>query len=140
MDLHDVLQVRHLQRRDDQVPVPENHRRAGAAEQGRGAQKAGDGQSLRRERTSRRRGHRLRDQRDQPGRASGAENGRTDSGERAADGRPIEHERRFGDEQRLNGDSSGGALVLGGSKHERHRNQNRRQTGIEAKELHARFA
>ena len=41
--LDDRLQVRHLHRRNHQIPVAEDHRGAGAAEQRRRAQKAGDG-------------------------------------------------------------------------------------------------
>ena len=50
VELDDRLQVRHLHRRNDQVPVAENHRRAGAAEQRRRAEEAGDRQRLHRAR------------------------------------------------------------------------------------------
>ena len=63
--LDDRLQMRHLHRRDHQVPVAENHRRAGAAEQRRRAEEARDGQRLRRQRPPPADAERLRDERHQ---------------------------------------------------------------------------
>ena len=86
----DRLQVRHLQRRDDEIPVAEDHRRACAAEQERRAEEARDRHHLRR---SARRRDGLREQRDGARENADGDDDRTDRGEHAADRRPVQDER-----------------------------------------------
>ena len=121
-----------------QVPVAQDHRRARPAQERRRGQEARDGQHLRGQGPAGRDVGRLGEQRHETSRRRGGQNRRPDGGERTANGRPIEHDGRFGHRQRHQSHLCGRRRVGRWPERERDGNQNGREAGVEAEELHAR--
>jgi hypothetical protein len=123
----------HLERGQYEIPVAQDHRRAGAAEECRGAQEAGDGQQPHRHVLAGADAEGLQQESDDSRRRRRYQNGRPEPRECTANRCPVKHERHFEDDH-------GALLFQAWSERHAGGDENRGEAGIEAKELHARLA
>jgi hypothetical protein len=134
VNLDDGLEVRHLHRGNDEVPVTEDHRRARAAEHRRRAQEARDGERLHGHAPLRRHGKRLQDDRGGPAADAQRHEKRTNGGQRPAYGRPIHDHAEFRKGER-DERSRAERIRCRRPKRQRDGNQDRRQTRVESEKL-----
>ncbi len=129
--------MRHLHGRDDEIPVTEDHRRAGPAEQRRGTEEAGHRQDAHHERPARRHVQCLQHQCRRAGCARTHDNRRPHRRQRPADGRPVDDDCDLDHRQSRERRAAERRHLLDPPECKRHGDQNRGQPGVEPEKLHA---
>ncbi|HKT80171.1 MAG TPA: hypothetical protein VJP86_08110 [Vicinamibacterales bacterium] len=137
MHFDDGLEQADVHRGKNEVPMSENHRGAGAAEDSRRRQKARHGQRLIHRRPAGGRRQRLQHERDRAGADRGCANGRPHRRKRSADRCPVEDDGGFADGERHEVRIGVGGCGVHRPRRHRHGDERGREAGVEPEELHA---